>query len=76
MAEIPVKKTIGIQILIADDSSLLRDRLNSLLNSLNNIFMAFEDENGMEALKLIREKKPDLVILDIRMPEMSGIEVL
>jgi YesN/AraC family two-component response regulator len=65
-----------MKILIADDSSLLRDRIKSLLNSLNNDPEVYEAENGVDALHLIREKKPDLVILDIRMPEMNGIEVL
>ena len=63
-------------IVIADDSSLLRDRIKSLLNSFNNISVVYEAENGVEALQLIREKEPDLAILDIRMPEMNGIEVL
>jgi YesN/AraC family two-component response regulator len=65
-----------MKILIADDSSLLRDRIKSLLNSLNHNPMIYEAENGVDALQLIREKKPDLVILDIRMPEMNGIQVL
>jgi YesN/AraC family two-component response regulator len=65
-----------MKVVIADDSSLLRDRIKSLLNSLNNDPMIYEAENGVDALHLIREKKPDLVILDIRMPEMNGIEVL
>ena len=65
-----------MKVVIADDSSLLRDRIKSLLNSLNNNPMIYEAENGVDALHLIREKKPDLVILDIRMPEMNGIEVL
>jgi DNA-binding NarL/FixJ family response regulator len=65
-----------MKIVIADDSSLLRDRIRSLLNSLNHNSVLYEAENGVEALKLIREKEPDLAILDIRMPEMNGIEVL
>jgi DNA-binding NarL/FixJ family response regulator len=65
-----------MKIVIADDSSLLRDRIRSLLNSLNHNSVLYEAENGVEALKVIREKKPDLAILDIRMPEMNGIEVL
>jgi YesN/AraC family two-component response regulator len=65
-----------MKVVIADDSSLLRDRIKSLVNSLNNNPMIYEAENGVDALHLIREKKPDLVILDIRMPEMNGIEVL
>jgi YesN/AraC family two-component response regulator len=65
-----------MKIVIADDSSLLRNRIISLLNSFNNISMIYEAENGVKAWQLIREKKPDLAILDIRMPEMNGIEVL
>jgi DNA-binding NarL/FixJ family response regulator len=65
-----------MKIVIADDSSLLRDRIKSLLNSINNVSVVGEAENGMEALQLIREKEPDLAILDIRMPEINGIEVL
>jgi len=70
------KKYLLMKIVIADDSSLLRDRIRSLLNSINHNSVVFEAENGAEALKLIREKEPDLAILDIRMPEMNGIEVL
>jgi YesN/AraC family two-component response regulator len=65
-----------MKIVIADDSSLLRDRIKSLLNSINKNFEVYEAENGVKALQLILEKKPDLAILDIRMPEMNGIDVL
>jgi len=65
-----------MKIVIADDSSLLRDRIRSLLNSINHNTVVYEAENGVEALQLIRGKEPDMAILDIRMPEMNGIEVL
>jgi YesN/AraC family two-component response regulator len=65
-----------MKIVIADDSSLMRDRIKSLLNVLKEKLVIYEAENGLEALKLIKDKKPDLAILDIRMPEMNGIEVL
>ncbi len=65
-----------MKIVIADDSSLLRERIRSLLNIINHNSVVYEAENGAEALQLIREKEPDLAILDIRMPEMNGIEVL
>jgi len=65
-----------MKIVIADDSSLLRDRIKSMLNNMNNMFVVGEAENGVDALQLIREKEPDLAIIDIRMPKMNGIEVL
>jgi DNA-binding NarL/FixJ family response regulator len=65
-----------MKIVIADDSALWRDRINSSFNNINNIYLVHEAKNGVEALQLIREKDPDLAIIDIRMPEMNGIEVL
>ncbi len=63
-------------IVIADDSALLRERICKLITGLNESIMICEAENGKRAMELINTKKPDLVILDIRMPEMNGIEVL
>ena len=65
-----------MKIVIADDSSLLRDRIKILLNSISNSFEVYEAENGLEALRLVKEREPDLAIIDIRMPEMNGIDVL
>ena len=65
-----------MKIVIADDSFLLRDRIKFLLKTINNKSELYEAKNGMEAIQLIMEVKPDLVILDIRMPEMNGIDVL
>jgi DNA-binding NarL/FixJ family response regulator len=65
-----------MKIVIADDSSLLRARIKSLLDGLKEKLLIYEAENGVEALQLIEDKKPDLAILDIRMSEMNGIEVL
>ncbi|MGA1977924.1 MAG: response regulator transcription factor [Bacteroidales bacterium] len=65
-----------MKIVIADDSSQLRDRIKGLLSSMKNVFVVGEAENGVDALRLIREKEPDLAIIDIRMPEMNGIDVL
>jgi DNA-binding NarL/FixJ family response regulator len=69
-------KFLLMKIVIADDSSLWRDRIKSLLIDINEVFVVSEAENGADALQIIRKKEPDLAILDIRMPEMNGIEVL
>ena len=65
-----------MKVVIADDSVLWRDRIKSILIDINNVFVVGEAENGADALQLIREEEPDLAIIDIRMPEMNGIELL
>ena len=65
-----------MKIVIADDSALWRDRIKSILIDINKVFVVGEAENGTDALKIIMEKEPDLAIIDIRMPEMNGIELL
>lgn len=65
-----------MKIIIADDSLMLRDRIKNLIKDIKNIEISGEAENGLQALQMVEEKKPDLAILDIRMPEMNGIEVL
>lgn len=65
-----------MKILIADDSALLRERVKNLVMTVKNVEIVGEAENGILALQLIEERKPDFVILDIRMPELNGIETL
>jgi DNA-binding NarL/FixJ family response regulator len=65
-----------MKVVIADDSSLWRDRIKSSLYGNNNISVVGEAVNGIEALELIRKLHPDLAIIDIRMPEINGIQVL
>jgi DNA-binding NarL/FixJ family response regulator len=65
-----------MNIVIADDSALWRDRIKSILIDIKEVFVVSEAENGADALQIIREKEPDLAILDIRMPEMNGIVLL
>ncbi len=61
-------------LLIADDHALIRNGLRQVIES-QNLFDVIEAKNGEEALKLIREKKPDIAILDIEMPKISGFAV-
>ncbi len=65
-----------MKIVIADDSSLLRERIKGLLEDTDKNLSVYEAENGLDALRSIKEYEPDLAIIDIRMPEMNGIEVL
>ncbi|MDD5509501.1 MAG: response regulator transcription factor [Dehalococcoidales bacterium] len=62
------------RILIADDHSVLRKGLRQLLEMERDFDVVGEASNGEEAVSLSRELKPDIVIMDIVMPELSGIE--
>jgi two-component system nitrate/nitrite response regulator NarL len=62
------------KILIVDDHEVVRDGLKNILTSLDNIAVAGEAGNGEDAVKMYSSLKPDLVIMDISMPGMNGIE--
>jgi two-component system response regulator AlgR len=64
-----------MKILIVDDEMLARERLVSLVSELNADCSISEAENGVAALKIINKESPELILLDIRMPVMDGLEV-
>ena len=68
--------TTQITALIADDESLARDVIRNYLSGFPMIRLVAECENGLDALNEINRLKPDLVFLDIEMPEMDGISLL
>lgn len=63
-------------IILADDHSLVRDGIRALLESESDLEVIGEVSNGKEALAMVAEKRPDLLIIDIRMPEMNGIDAV
>ncbi|UCG25954.1 MAG: response regulator transcription factor [Chloroflexota bacterium] len=63
-----------IRVLIADDHQLFRDGLKALLLSAQDMEVAGEASTGKEAVQLAAESKPDVVLMDIQMPDMDGIE--
>lgn len=65
-----------MRILIADDSVIVRERLISLLADLQGIEVIGQAEDAIEARSLAAKLKPDVAILDLRMPKGSGAEVL
>lgn len=64
-----------LNILIADDEAPARNRLRELLTDISHVHVIADAKNGKEALELAGDTRPDIILLDIRMPEMDGIEV-
>jgi DNA-binding NarL/FixJ family response regulator len=63
-----------IRVLIADDHPLFRGGLRSLLESVDDVEVVGEATNGVEAVELARTSSPDVVVMDLNMPELGGIE--
>lgn len=64
-----------IRVVLADDHAVLRMGIRSLLSQSKDIQVVGEAGNGLEAIEAVREKEPDILILDMEMPEMDGVEV-
>jgi DNA-binding NarL/FixJ family response regulator len=63
-----------IRVLLADDHTLFREGLKSLLISVRDILVIAEAATGQETIDLTIEKQPDVVLMDIQMPDINGIE--
>ncbi|WP_020134448.1 response regulator [Streptomyces sp. 351MFTsu5.1] len=63
-----------IRVLVADDQMMVREGFSVLLNAMPDIEVVGEAVNGREAVERVRELAPDVVLMDIRMPELNGIE--
>ncbi len=65
---------MSLKILIADDEAPARNRMRDLLAEIDHVAIVAEAKNGIEAIDMALETKPNLMLLDIRMPVMDGIE--
>jgi DNA-binding NarL/FixJ family response regulator len=65
---------MAIKIILADDHRLMREGLRVLLETQPGIEIVAEAENGRETLQLVRKYKPDVVLMDIAMPDLNGID--
>ncbi|MDP2698854.1 response regulator transcription factor [Thalassospira sp.] len=73
-AAIPYSKARPIRILLCDDHALVMDGVRSRLESYDHVSIVGEAGNGQEALTQARDLRPDIVLMDISMPVMNGIE--
>ena len=69
-------KIVSIKMAIVDDNEMVRDHIRSLFEDDKRIDIVFEAGDGVEAMQLIRDRLPDVVLLDLVMPRMDGLEVL
>lgn len=65
-----------IRIALVDDHLIVRDGMKYLLEEESNIDIVGEGVNGLEAIELVKKIKPDVLLIDIRMPEMNGIDAV
>jgi DNA-binding NarL/FixJ family response regulator len=65
-----------IRIALVDDHKLVRNGIKSLLEEEIDLEVVAEGANGLEALEIVKDLNPDLLIIDVRMPEMNGIEAV
>jgi two-component system, NarL family, nitrate/nitrite response regulator NarL len=65
-----------VRILVADDHAIFRDGLRKLLEGADDVQIIGEASNGVECTKMLAKLKPDILLLDLRMPEKDGLGVL
>ncbi len=64
-----------IRVVLADDHIVVRIGIRNLLNRSKDIQVVGEADNGIEAIRLVNDLNPDLLLLDMEMPELDGVEV-
>src|SRR5215831_11877306 len=75
-AEVGHGKKLRISVLIADDHSVVRAGLVSLIEDKVDMRVAGEASNGREAVELWKKHRPDVTLLDLRMPELDGVSAI
>ena len=63
-----------IKVLIADDQELIRQSLSIVLNTKEGIEVTDTVANGQEVIASVRKNRPDVILMDIRMPKMDGVQ--
>ena len=68
--------TQTINIMLVDDHALVRKGIKSLLEDEDDLLVVAEASSGVETINLLQEQQPNLIIIDIKMPRMTGIELV
>src|SRR5215203_5416566 len=71
-----MSKNSPIRVLSVDDHPLLREGIAALVNSQTDMVLAAQAATGAEAIQVYRQQLPDVTLLDLRLPDMSGIDIL
>src|ERR1700748_1546891 len=72
----PLPATEGLCVLVADDEAPARQRIIDLLRRDSRIAAIIEASDGLSAVSLVQDQRPDLGFLDVQMPELNGLEVI
>src|SRR5256885_963617 len=70
------RRAMPTRIVIADDEPLARQRIRSFIDGREDVTIAGEARDGAEAVDMILRERPDVVFLDVKMPELDGFEVI
>jgi DNA-binding NarL/FixJ family response regulator len=70
------RQSEAIRLLTVDDHQLLREGIAAVLEAQNDMTLVAQASNGREAIEIFRRLRPDVTLMDLRMPDMSGIEAI
>lgn len=72
----PLSASEGLSVLVADDEAPARQRIVDLLRRDSQVAAIVEASDGLSAVEIVQNRRPDLVFLDVQMPELNGLEVI
>lgn len=73
---VPAGGPVAVSVVIADDQEMVRSGFRAILDAQPDIDVLADVADGIEALQAVKRLHPDVLLLDIRMPRMDGLEVL